>query len=420
MTAAQVSLLLVTHDPAILQRFGAVGEMRLVFAQSDRAGIVLMPDGDAEAFRARAKAGELFRCVVPDCEAPSLSIVNRGERRHGFSHRAGAGGHAPMGVAHLTAQLLIRDWLRERYPDATVDLEVTTEDGLRRADVMYTSATGRQAAFEIQYAGITPAAWQARHDDYAAKGIRDIWLRGHLLPQFRTHRREEGHVALNPTLEAVAAAGQPIMWINPVESLIGFATTEVRRWDTEPHRLLTTREHGQFEAHPLDEFRLSAEHGMTSDRLRELFDTPARIEREKVRKRLEAETAAERKRATLEVYLTRMDELAHARAVVWASSPVRTQTLQQAGGVWPPFLGLPTHLPGPTLIRLPIPAEEWQTRLWNKHIRGKAHGTRVHLWKLKLDLEQMHPDIRVAEAAAANWIGQLIDHGVIDRKNYSS
>ena len=51
----------MAHDPAVLERFGAVGEVRLVFANSDRAGEVVMPDGEAEVFRGRAKAGEVFR-----------------------------------------------------------------------------------------------------------------------------------------------------------------------------------------------------------------------------------------------------------------------------------------------------------------------------------------------------------------------
>ena len=394
-----------------------------MFANSDRAGDVLMPDGEAEAFRGRAKAGEVFRCIVPDCDSPALSIVNRGDRRHGFSHRAGAGGHAPMGVAHLWSQLLIRDWLRTAYPTATVDLEVTTEDGRRRADVMFTSATGRQAAFEIQYAGLTPAAWQARHDDYAAAGITDVWLWGHLLPHFRAQRREEGHLALNPTLEAVAAAGQPIPWVNPVAALIGLATTEVWRWDAEPHRLLTTRDHGLFEAHPLGDYRLTVEHGMTSDLLRYLIDTPARIEADKERRRAAAaELAAgraaedaERKAINLANYLRRMDLMAAEALRKWEDTPERAKVIEYAGGTWPAFLVLTTSGADGTVIRISIPPEIWQARLWRKHFHARPDRTEILDWKLYLDLDQMGVHKEIAKVAVNSWLQQLVNLFIVER-----
>ena len=70
-----------------------------------------MPDGDAELFRVRAKVGETFRCVVDNCDSPALLVVDRRARRDGSSHRAGATGHPPTGVAHIHSQILIRDWL---------------------------------------------------------------------------------------------------------------------------------------------------------------------------------------------------------------------------------------------------------------------------------------------------------------------
>ncbi len=416
----------MTHDPTVLERFGAVGEVRLVFANSDRAGDVLMPDGGAEAFRARAKAGEVFRCIVPDCDSPALSIVNRGDRRHGFSHRAGAGGHAPMGVAHLWSQLLIRDWLRAAYPTATVDLEVTTEDGSRRADVMFTSASGRQAAFEIQYAALTPAAWQARHRDYVAAGITDVWLWGHLPPQFRKYRREDGQIALNPTLEAVAAAGQPILWVNPIESLIGFATTEVRRWDTEPHQVLATHDSGLFEAHPLNEFSLTVERGFASNRLRYLIDTPARIEADRERRRAEAAAAAElaaaraaenaeRKAVNLANYLRRMDVMAADALSKWQNTPERKKIIDYAGGTWPEFLGLTTSGADGTVIRIAIPPEIWQARMWVKHIRARPDRTEIHAWKLQLDLAQTGVHKEIAKVAVNSWLHQLVDRFIVER-----
>ena len=397
-----------------------------MFAHSNQAGDVLVPDGEAEAFRARAKAGEVFRCIVPDCDSPALSIVNRGDRRHGFSHQAGAGGHAPMGVAHLWSQLLIRDWLRAMYPDAVVDLEVTTQDGVRRADVMLTSPSGRQAAFEVQYAGLTPAAWKARHDDYAAAGITDVWLWGHLLPHFRAQRREEGHLALNPTLEAVAAAGQPILWINPTLERIGFATSAELRWVEGSERVLASVESGLFEHQPLTEFRLAGEYGMISDRLRFLVDTPARLRAEREQQRLAAEVAlalsrqraaanAVRKEQALEKYLQRADGVAAERAIVWAASVEQAHIVKLAGGEWPPFLGLITHGDDGRLIRLELPPELWQARLWRKHIHAKPDRANIHFGKLSRDLAEMGVRDGVAQVAVNSWLNQLADRGIVER-----
>lgn len=416
----------MTHDPEALKQFADPGDRRLVFARSDREGVVVMPDGDAELFRTRAKAGEQFRCVVDNCDSPALSVVNRGARRHGFSHRAGATGHARMGVAHILSQILIRDWLRDRYPDAAVDLEVTTEDGRRRADVMLTSASGRQAAFEVQYASLTPAAWQARHDDYAAADVTDVWLWGHLVPHFRAHRREPGHVALNPTLEAVAAAGQPILWINPDHALIGFATSPTARWDTGSNRVLASDESGLFESQPLDAFRLTVEHGMISDRLRFLLDTPARIAREQEQQGLAAEAALllsrqraaadeKRKREALERYLQRADKAAAERATAWATSEERAHIVKLAGGTWPPFLGLVTRGGDGTLVRLEVPPELWQARLWRKHLYAKPDRTEIQLWKLNRDLAEMGVSDRVAAVAVNSWLKQLAGQGVVER-----
>ena len=61
-----------------------------------------------------------------------------------------------------------------------VKAEERTTTGERRADVMLTSPTGRQVAFEVQYAPLTVKAWRGRHRSYRAAGIVDVWLFGHL------------------------------------------------------------------------------------------------------------------------------------------------------------------------------------------------------------------------------------------------
>ena len=232
---------------------------------------------------------------------------------------------------------------------------------------------------------------------------------------FRVHRREGGHLALNPTLEAVAAAGQPILWINPMLNLIGLATSPVTPWDSSPDRLLASKELGRFEAHPLDTFRLSAEHGFSSDRLRDLIGTPERLKREAALRRAEAAADAERKIANTEAYLVRMDQLAAERNIAWIASDERAKIIELAGGTWPAYLGLTTRAVNAVVMRLPIPAEQWQGRLWVKHMHARPDRTGIHSWKLYRDLAQMGVHERIAQIAVNSWLHQLVDLFVVER-----
>jgi len=110
----------------------------MVYARLTNGSAVVMTDGDAAALKERQRAGEIYRCIVPDCPNEILNVVDRrGKKRDGFSHRVG-GGHG-VGLSHLQAQLRMRDWLRREYPTLIVELEETTDDRKSRADVMATS-----------------------------------------------------------------------------------------------------------------------------------------------------------------------------------------------------------------------------------------------------------------------------------------
>lgn len=421
---------MAVHSAATLREFQGTAEPRLVFARAADRSVVWMPDGAAEQFRQATRDGDLV-CIVPDCKSSRLKAVNRGARRHGFAHHAGAGGHPGMGVDHLQSQLLIAQWLRTQFPDGNVELEEATEDGRRRADVMFTSASGRKAAFEIQYAAITPRAWQERHDSYAAAGIVDIWLWGHVPPHLRRSRGSDDEVELNPTHEAVTGAGQPMLWINPELGEIGFATQPRRLPRIEPIAALATSGSATFHSTSLDGWRLTSEHGLTCDHLRSVVEGEADAERRSKEgaTRAAAEAAAARealleKQRAITAFFERVQAKAQAREAAWLESPMRAQILKEFNGTWPAFLDV--EIGGArqgqfgAKILLPFPQQQWQAQAYLRSIRGRRDGQVVSRKRCAESLAASDPDVRFADVAIDNWFDALVRAHVLrrERGNY--
>jgi hypothetical protein len=433
---------MAAHDAETLALFQE-GETRLVFARLPDGELGFMEDGHAEDFAELSKAGYL-RCVVPDCATPRLKKMNRGSKRHGFSHFAGAGGHAPMGVAHLQSQLLLARWLRQVGPDGCrVELEETTDDGKRRADVMFTHPRGRRIAFEVQYAGISVRDWRARHDYYVERGIVDVWLWGHLRPHLAEAKKRPGFVVIDEVQRAAVAAGLPVLWINPERGQLGTATDE--RIGPISGRSFEIPARGaafaRFHAMPLDECDIDPAHGVThpllralwhhvevladedeADRQRRAAEEEARREREAAVRRAEleelvrlrrelAEQEAEdaRRRAGFDKFFARVGEKAAKRLSAWNQSAERKQIIAE-------FRKVPSWLSMDTGIRLPVADEEWQSTLFLRFIRGREPGTQVTKASLIQALTSMDPDVRKPEEAVGRWLRGLVDAHVLDRR----
>lgn len=102
-----------------------------------------------------------------------------GQVRTHFAHPAGhapAGGHSPESQFHATSKVNLARWALGQPGVARVAVEGSTEDRLRRADVMVEFATGKRVAIEIQISDLTDAAWLERHADYQAADIVDVWI----------------------------------------------------------------------------------------------------------------------------------------------------------------------------------------------------------------------------------------------------
>ncbi|WP_051694871.1 MULTISPECIES: competence protein CoiA family protein [Streptomyces] len=97
-----------------------------------------------------------------------------------FAHPAGTapllGGHSRETVWHMNAKHRLARWAEALPNVARVRMEQWTDGGERRADVHVTLDGGAHLALEAQRELITDELWQARHRDYAANGIRDVWF----------------------------------------------------------------------------------------------------------------------------------------------------------------------------------------------------------------------------------------------------
>lgn len=96
-----------------------------------------------------------------------------------FAHPAGTappGGHNRETVWHINAKHRLARWAGALPNVTRVRMEQWTDRRDRRADVHVTLDDGARLALEAQRELITDELWQARHRDYAANGVRDVWF----------------------------------------------------------------------------------------------------------------------------------------------------------------------------------------------------------------------------------------------------
>lgn len=208
------------HEPAEVAAF-LDGETRLVAAawreDSTRPPFVL-PENQAVEHRHLAKSD--LRCVFQNCPSPDLTTVHRTRSRDGFRHLTNSDGHGgPESFHHVQGKVVVAQWLRDIavHPGTRVEVEHGIDTQRTRvSDVALVSADGlHRVAFEIQYAPITPDAWMARHRDYEAAGIVDVWLFGHTRLRLARGKRTTPRFAIAPVHEAVIRTGQPLLFLNP-------------------------------------------------------------------------------------------------------------------------------------------------------------------------------------------------------------
>jgi len=156
---------------------------------------------------------QLLHC--PNCRG--IVHVRGGPSKQMQRHFAHARGECAWGtegesVRHMRGKLILAQWLRAQFPQATVSLEERLPGANRIADVFMRHTSGQQQAVEFQCAPLELDEWRQRHAAYRASGIIDTWIIG-------SNRLEKQEAFI----EAILSFAREILFLDPL-------LTPVRTW----------------------------------------------------------------------------------------------------------------------------------------------------------------------------------------------
>ena len=400
------------------------GDPRFIYAaRRDGSGLVLLPDGQAEQLRQLARAH--LRCPVRHCPAPELTTVG-GERRHHFRHlvRDVATDHGAETWYHLEAKQVLAAWAARQHVGAVVEDEKVLGSRDRIADVFVTLTSGLRYAIEVQFSSLSPELFRERHRWYRDAGITDVWLFIHAGVHLRSGWNDTRNVTYSPTHRAVRESGTPVLWVNPQQQMIGYATRTVNLGNR------TYRTHsddgGDFAVEPLENFHLGPT-GMMSAVLADIdVDTAAANEAmgRTERARLDAEeqwrqeVARRARDARLTEARVRLDpgERAKQRSAIiarWESSPQGEAAHAHFGG-----LMLPLWLLDDGDLDVTIPGRVWKWRLVREVVlplRADQYLTSsVLMRELELTYRGVFP-VKATEREITSMLRELEVEGLLTR-----
>lgn len=374
---------------------------------------------------------ERIVCPVPGCGA-KLTSAHRATKRDGLTHYSGTGSHSIESIFHSQGCALIEEWLRDRYPKSKVlREEYSNAAGERRADVMLTAATQERVAFEVQYSPLTPEAWRARHESYARQGIRDVWLFGHTGAQLKVDKDDV--LKPNPAHLEVIKSGTPLLFISPIEQIIGIATGQTRLYDaeTEIRSLVTVPVWDELtlkptiEVQPLSEFKAHPDLGLVSLRLDEIRDRTAKLrahnEAERRRRiKLVAERQREHENRVAQLSKIRSPLQASIRTKLkapgrWSKNPVIDEIRSYLSGYRPDRIDRVDD-PGAT-ENLPV---QWQCVIYFHRIAGySATFTTALAVRTLSDCGLSTKDPHLFKRTA-RWLHRLEDDGFLEQVTYGA
>lgn len=124
-----------------------------------------------------------------------------------FAHRKG---ECPWStesetVRHMRGKMMLVEWLRKQFPQASVSLEERLPEPNRIADIFIAHANGQRWAIEFQCAPLDIEEWQLRHTAYRKAGIQDTWIIGN-----NRREKQEGFIA------AILTSAREVMFLDPL------------------------------------------------------------------------------------------------------------------------------------------------------------------------------------------------------------
>lgn len=411
-----------------------------------------------------------LRCPVPGC---TVEINARGRsKRDGFYHLEPAGHGEGEGEWHLQAKALLAEWagrqpgVQTAREEETVHVPVTQR--VRRADVMATFETGAKVAFEVEYKDYKPEAWRLKQDDYDSLDITCTWIFGHLTRYLRQPRRPMDwpqHAAWDrlrwvELTEAVARAGRPVLFINPIERAVVTAIQpqiSLSAAEKDPGWWRQADQVGDRLAHPdcyfdpvlvldsLDQCTLDPRRGLITPTMRRIEAERERIasRAEQAQRRAEALAAErlladqlrqQRHQAILDAQQVRQNRTQEQKqtakeygerkraeqAQAWETHPLR-QRIVAARGAVPSFLE--RELPGDRSVYA-HPAH-WHSQLFAdlvigdapRSMIGKTHTFHDALAVLRRARIQLPRDASRSFAAIRDFLYVLEREGFLDIAN---
>lgn len=108
-------------------------------------------------------------------------------------------------VRHVRGKMVLAEWLRTQFPQASISLEERLPEPNRIADIFIVHADGQRWAIEFQCAPLDVDVWRLRHAAYRKVSIQDTWIIGN-------NRREKQEAFI----ETIIASAQEVMFLDPL------------------------------------------------------------------------------------------------------------------------------------------------------------------------------------------------------------
>jgi len=124
-----------------------------------------------------------------------------------FAHKKGecAWSTESESVRHMRGKMVLTEWLRRKFPLASISLEERLPEPNRIADIFVTHPDGQRWAIEFQCAPLDVDEWRLRHAAYRNANIQDTWIIGN-------NRREKQETFI----EAIIDSTHEVMFLDPL------------------------------------------------------------------------------------------------------------------------------------------------------------------------------------------------------------